>query len=179
MMHFMNKRRVLAAASCKAILTVLLASGPALADDHDEDPRLRFVAVASGAQEVPANDSNARARLLVSFDPALSRAQVVLRVRDINSMVVAAHLHCNRAGLNGPVAFGLLSPGPLAEVGANTRVTLTNADAVGDCSGAIGRPVNNIASLYQAMNDGLIYLNVHTPDFPAGEVRGQLMPLDD
>jgi hypothetical protein len=39
----------------------------------------------------------------------------------------------------------------------------------------VGRPVNNIAALAFAKRDGLIYVNLHTPTQPAGEVRGQLV----
>jgi hypothetical protein len=52
---------------------------------------------------------------------------------------------------------------------------LTNANfRAADCLTAIDRPVNNIASLFLAMRDGLIYANVHTLTNPAGEVRSQL-----
>ena len=48
-----------------------------------------------------------------------------------------------------------------------------------DCVPAIGRPVNNIASLAFAARNGLIYANVHTVANPPGEVRGQLLEVDD
>ena len=52
---------------------------------------------------------------------------------------------------------------------------LTNADFTGaDCVPIIGRPVNNIAALAFAMEQGLIYINVHTTDNLPGEVRGQM-----
>ena len=36
--------------------------------------------------------------------------------------------------------------------------------------------VNNIASLYQAVRDGRVYLDVHSVDFPNSEIRGQIFP---
>jgi hypothetical protein len=91
-------------------------------------------------------------------------------------MVAGAHFHCGQAGVNGPVAFGILNPGPLLEVGEHTRVTLTNQAFTGeDCASVVGRPVNNIAALAFAMRDGLVYVNLHTPTEPTGEVRGQLV----
>jgi hypothetical protein len=53
---------------------------------------------------------------------------------------------------------------------------LTNLDFTGaDCTPIVGRPVNNIAALAFAMRNGLIYANVHTDVFPAGEQRGQML----
>jgi hypothetical protein len=32
------------------------------------------------------------------------------------------------------------------------------------------------AQFVEALEDGLAYVNVHTPRFPGGEIRGQLVP---
>ena len=76
---------------------------------------------------------------------------------------------------NGPVALGLISPGPLSFDGKKIKGTLSNADFTGaDCVPSTGRPITNVAALAFAIRDGLIYLNVHTDAFPPGEIRGQL-----
>lgn len=137
-----------------------------------------FATVATGAQEVPANIAQGSGAAFVLFDEGLTEAHVVLKFDGVDS-IIAAHFHCALAGMNGPVAFGLLSPGPLTEIGEEATVTLTNEDAVGDCTAIIGRPVNNIAALYFAMKEGLIYLNVHSTAFPPGEVRGQMHLIED
>jgi len=148
-------------------------------NDDDEDNAFRFTSTLTGAQETGTVDSNAGGFVSARFDQGLTKVDVKLRLRGINSMVVAAHFHCARAGVNGPVAFGLMQPGPLTEIGERARVTLTNENFSGaDCTALVGRPVSNIAALYFAMRDGLIYLNVHTPDFPGGEVRGQMIAHD-
>ena len=78
---------------------------------------------------------------------------------------LVANFHCGLAGENGPVVFGPIGPSR----------PLTNEDWTGvDCSEIIGRPVNNIASLAQAMLDGSIYVNVQTAALPTGEIRGQM-----
>lgn len=148
-----------------------LCAGPALAKSDG----LRFYSILSGAQEVPAVESEARARGLAWFDAALTRVHVRIDIRGPIT-VAAAHFHCGRAGTNGPVAFGILNPGPLVEIGQRVRVTLGNDDFTGaDCLESVGRPVNNIAALALAMRDGLVYLNLHSPVAPAGEIRGQML----
>jgi len=154
-------------------LALMLSAG-AMAEDRGG---LKFFAVLSGAQEVPAVDTAAGARALALFDRAFTRVTVIVHP-DSELNIVAAHFHCARAGANGPVAFGLLNPGPLTMLSGRTRVVLDNDDFVGtDCTEAVGRPVNNIAALALAMRDELIYLNLHTPFAPAGEVRGQMLEL--
>jgi thiosulfate dehydrogenase len=139
---------------------------------------MTFKAVLSPAQEVAELGGEVTvtgSEITVAFYEDFSAAEVELKVTP-SAAVSGAHFHCNRAGSNGPVVFGLISPGVLAFEEDVARGTLTNADFTGeDCVELIGRPVNNIAALAFAMQDGLIYVNVHTENNPSGEVRGQLV----
>ena len=120
-------------------------------------------------------DTNATGKIDAKFDKGLTEVEVNLKVRNSEGVFNRAHFHCARAGQNGPIAFGLVDPGPLDFDGRKVRGTLTNADFTGaDCVPGIGRPVNNIAALAFAMRDGLIYVNVHSTAFPPGEIRGQM-----
>lgn len=166
------------------IASLALCGAPAFADrdrdDDDDDDRFSFSAIATADQEVGGSTSEGIAKVTVRFNKALTKADVRLRVRGLEAPVAAAHFHCHRAGANGPVAFGLLNPGPLMDIDERVRLTLTGADfSGGDCMGSVGRPVSNIAALFFAMRDGLIYLNVHTSINPAGAVRGQMLQDDD
>lgn len=173
----MNKLERLVVATFGAMM--LMGTTAVYADRDDDDDTFRFEATLTGAQEEPAADTDAIGRVTVRFDKGLTKVDVRLRLRGVDSMVVAAHFHCNRPGLNGPVVFGILQPGPLSEIGDRAKVTLTNENFSGaDCVPLVGRPVNNIAALNFAMRDGLIYFNVHTADFGPGEVRGQMIRDD-
>ena len=138
---------------------------------------LNFKADLSTAQEVspvPGPGLITSAKVRAKFDKTLTLVDVKLEVNG-GANVVAAHFHCERPGANGPVAFGLFTPGPLAYDGSKAKGALINADFTGaDCVPTIGRPVNNIAALAFAMRDGLIYINLHTTDNFPGEVRGQM-----
>ena len=163
-----------------AVLGVLALGGIATADDD-----LEFESEPSGAQEVTMTGgtaTDADGKVTADFDDELSKVRVRVSFEDLEGEPVAAHFHCARAGQNGPVAFGLVSPGPCEFDGRHIRCTLTNADVVdatgNACMGSIGRPVTNIAALAFAMKDGLIYFNLHTTEFGSGEIRGQML-LDD
>ena len=45
------------------------------------------------------------------------------------------------------------------------------------CIGAVGRSIDTIEELADAIDLGLVYWNLHTAAFPAGELRGQAEPL--
>lgn len=163
---------------------VSAAAPMALADD------LAFEAHLSGAQEavfdaggnfVPGGvDTPATGSVKARFDKGLSRVFVSLRVNELTGGFLASHFHCGLPGQNGPIAFGLVNPGPLFIDGDRVRGELTNLAYTGaNCVPIVGRPVNNIAALAQAMEAGLIYINVHTSFAPGGEIRGQMTEADD
>jgi hypothetical protein len=159
------------------MLTVFLAlCGIASARDKDG---LKFAARLTGAQEVPEQDSPAKADIEAQFDLGFTELEVELKISDNTvGTVTRAHFHCARAGGNGPIVFGLFDPGPFP-VGNRVDGTLTNADFNNvDCVPATGRVINNLASLALAMRDGLIYANVHTTVFPSGELRGQMIEVE-
>ena len=141
---------------------------------------LEFEAKLSGAQEVSEVATSGRGRIEARFHRTFKSVNVALTINELVGTVTGAHFHCARPGENGPVVFGLMSPGPLALDGNKISGKLTNADFNGgDCVDPVGRPVNNIAALAFAMRDGLIYINVHTNSVPSGEIRGQMVERDD
>ena len=160
-----------------AAVACLLLNVTAQADSKKKKG-IKAQADLSTAQEVPGVGPGfiESARVTADFEKDLSAVKVTLKIKG-GGNVVAAHFHCARAGENGPVAVTLISgSGPLMFDGEKASGTLTNADVnANTCMAVIGRPVNNIASLAFAMQDGLIYTNVHTTDNLGGEVRGQMM----
>jgi CHRD domain len=162
----------------------LVIAGIAQADEHE------FSAALSGAQEVVLDeqgnlvtggtDTAASGRIHALFNDAFTELRVNLKIENLVGNFTAAHFHCGRPGENGPVAFGMVGPGPLVFDGMRIEGTLTNLDYTGaDCVEIVGRPINNLVSLAFAMRDGLVYANVHSDVFPAGEIRGQMEDADD
>lgn len=138
-----------------------------------------YEALATGAQEVPPIPSRTRGRVNLGFAPNLAYARYRVDVFR-GTGVMAAHLHCAGAGENGPIVATLFADDPTDINDTLTSGYLTSAD-IEEQDGAGECPVviNNIASLRNAVHEGLIYVNVHTEDNPLGEVRGQLWPGND
>ena len=145
---------------------------------------VKFSATLSGAQEImPEVVTPATGKIKAKFDKGFTEVTVNLKIENLAGSFLAAHFHCARPGVAGPVALGLTSLVPLSFDGKRIRGTLTNADFPDPedpdvCMTPIGRPVNNIVALAFAMQDGLIYVNVHSQFSPPGEIRGQMRKKD-
>jgi hypothetical protein len=105
----------------------------------------------SGAQEVPPVSSGASGKSTIKVGEDRSvHGRVV-----VNGMApTAAHIHSGAPGINGPVVL------PLTKTDDNTFVAPPNAKLTDD--------------QYASYKAGNLYVNVHSADYPAGEVRGQL-----
>jgi len=108
----------------------MCVAGSAFAGD------VKFSATLSGAQEVPEVVTPATGKIKAKFDKGFTEVTVDLKIENLVDTLTGAHFHCARPGVIGPVALGLMSPGPLSFDGKRIRGTLTNADFTGaDCSG--------------------------------------------
>jgi len=85
---------------------------------------------------------------------------------DLTSSVVAGHIHCEAAGANGPVGVTLIHE----TMGDDGKVkgSFTTPDEGNECGWLT---LNDVLT---AMVTGNAYVNVHTVNFPAGEIRGQV-----
>ena len=139
-----------------------------------------FRAVLSGAEEVPARDTQARgvAKFKLSADGSELAFKIV--VANIEN-VFAAHIHCGAPGVNGPVGvtlfMGTPASGPVN--GELESGTITAPDPGNGCGWT------DLAAVVAAIESGNTYVNVHTNDgdatpnegpgdFPGGEIRGQV-----
>mmetsp|Transcript_8620 Transcript_8620/g.14330 ORF Transcript_8620/g.14330 Transcript_8620/m.14330 type:complete len:216 (+) Transcript_8620:78-725(+) len=143
---------------------------------NTEDPLLSAFASASGAQEVPAIDSDTSAQLV--FDVSNDLSSIAFKLTIQNGVdITQAHLHCAPAGVNGAILvflFPLVADNGGVDVddGTLNEGSLTNADLLGvECEGVV---VSNISTLVEFILQRRIYLNVHSLSSPSGEIRGQI-----
>ncbi len=149
---------------------LVLAAGAAVAGE-------KFEAALSGANEVPpvATATTGKAEIELSDDGA--RATFELEVRG-GERITQAHIHCARAGVNGPnVVFlagfhnlGWDVDGSWVENAAVTDANVLPTSGTGPCPEVI----TDLSSLARAIRNGNAYVNVHSVAFPGGVIRGQL-----
>jgi len=127
----------------------------------------KFTASLSGKDEVPRNESPSTGFAWVKIVNDMIGYEV--NVTDMDK-VNAAHIHLAEAGKNGPVVLTLFKGGPTEQVnGTVGEANVTASNLEGPLKG------KEVTDLVTAMKNGTTYVNVHTTDFPDGEIRGQLM----
>jgi hypothetical protein len=136
----------------------------------------------TGAEEVPARQTRAQGQAVFQISPDESEVSYRLIASNIQN-VTQAHIHCGPAGANGPVVVWLY-PNPSATAplpGNGGRHDGVLAENTFDSSHV--RPTTNpncpggvatLADVLDRIRTGHAYVNVHTAQFPPGEVRGQL-----
>ncbi len=112
----------------------------------------------SADQEVPPNSSLGTGLGAVSLNADQNLITVNLSFSGLTSNATAAHIHGPAAiGVNAPVLFGL-------------------AGVPGAMSGSIPQQTFAVTPTQVAqLRAGLLYFNVHTGNFPGGEIRGQIL----
>ena len=159
----MKQRRLFAALLLAAIVALTLG-GPASAAKlvgADQGGR-PFTTTLSGAEEVHpmtgalgAGDPDGSGLATLTVNPGQGEVCYELSVEDIMLPAIGAHIHFGDAGANGPIVVPLNPP---------------NASGVSSGCAEVSREL----ALAIIQDPEGYYVNVHTSDFPAGAIRGQL-----
>jgi hypothetical protein len=138
-----------------------------------DNDTVNFRAHLSGREEVPPVDTRAQGQAIFQLSEDGTELHYMLIVANIQN-VTMAHIHLAPAGVNGPVVAWLYPAGPPPQLipgrvnGVLARGTITDADVVGLLAGT------GVEGLLDAIEAGNTYVNVHTSQFPPGEIRGQI-----
>ena len=133
----------------------------------------RWAVHATGDNEVPPNASLAQAQANFKLSDDGMSLSYKLNVANIEN-VLQSHIHMAPAGTNGAIVAWLYPSAPPAQLipgrsqGTLGEGTITAANLVGPLA---GQP---LSALVAAISAGNAYVNVHTSQFPPGEVRGNL-----
>ncbi|MDQ2986975.1 MAG: CHRD domain-containing protein [Armatimonadota bacterium] len=110
-----------------------------------------------GTNEVPPNGSPAAGMSTGTYDDVTNMFMMDTVASGFTANVTAAHIHNGPAGVAGPVVF------PLSGTTGSTSYTSHDMFNFSEAQEA----------LFLADN---YYVNIHSVEFPGGEVRGQLNP---
>jgi hypothetical protein len=132
------------------ILSVIIMSSSSCKDD-DNDNITTFKAVINGASETPVNASTASGTATLTYNNDTKIFTVVVNYTGVTA--VAAHIHKGAVGVAGNVIFGFDAPASPINYTSPALDATQEADLMAD----------------------LYYVNIHSVQYPAGEIRGQLI----
>jgi hypothetical protein len=113
----------------------------------------------SGDQEVPVRQTNAYGKIKISYNKCENILEYTVSWNDLTGLPVGAHIHGTASrGVNAPIKHDFAALIPKATSG-----TFTNSVKV-----------DGIAIKEDSLLAGFYYINIHTPKFPGGEIRGQI-----
>lgn len=122
---------------------------------------LELRALINGTQEVPATTSSATGSAIMLYDVAANTFDLVVSINGLANAASASHLHEAVAGANGPVVTNLGADAAYTRTGNALRATFRGLSYGGD---------------RRRLIRGEAYFNLHSAQFPGGEIRGQLVP---
>lgn len=142
---------------------------------------IMLVTMMTGAQEVPVNASPGTGTAIVVIDPDAHTMSVQAVFQDLLSPTAVSHIHCC---VDPPGTVGVATPTPTFP-GFPAGVTAGTYDAVFDTldagtyrAGFITAAGGTVALAESVLFTGLLagqaYFNIHTTQFPGGEIRGFL-----
>ena len=102
-----------------------------------------------------------------TVDVAAGTVTYTLTVPSIQA-TTQAHIHAGAEGESGPVIVPLFA----AEGGSANSINVSGTFGVADL---VGPYEGDLIGFVTAINDGTLYVNIHTEANPPGEIRGQIV----
>ena len=146
---------------------------------------ITFVAVLSGANEIPPTGSPATGSAKILLDPVAHTIQINVTFAGLTTPDTAAHIHCCLPFPFDPINVGVATtvpafPGfPLGVTsGTYSSAVLSLMDPATYNPAFItleGGIAGAEAALVAGIENGETYLNIHTQQFGGGEIRGFLV----
>lgn len=173
----MKRLSGMAAMLAGTVLTVSACSGDFQNLSSLAPAKKTFVATLLGTNEVPSVTTTGTGRMTLVQEDTVNIVYTLETTSALDS-VTMAHIHAGGAGVNGPVMVWFFpteasrAPGP--GTGAAARVNgILRVGRITRAGTSFVAPFT-WDSLVTRMNAGTSYVNVHTRQFPGGEIRGQV-----
>jgi CHRD domain len=156
-MNFHRRRNTVIGAKCRQAVVMLVGlsllawAGLAVAAP------ISFKVPLSGADQVPPVKTTGTGTAHLTWNSSTRILTWRVTYSDMSSPVTMAHFHHGARGHNGPVVIWLTKKAKPVTGPIVGEVTLSPKEA-------------------EEFEAGDWYINVHTKDHPAGEIRGQVVP---
>ena len=160
----------------KSLLLVLLVLAFSISTVAGDDDVITLTADLHGANEVPAINSNATAsfKATIQENGAITFTETF---QNLTSNAIFSHIHFGKNHVAGGVMIFLCGGGGQPACPAATSGTFSGSITPANVTGptAQGITAGDLASALRAIRQGAGYVNLHSVNFPGGEVRGQVI----
>jgi hypothetical protein len=154
---------------------LVVSAGSATANDGKHQRHEVHRAFLVGVSETPSVSTPASGRFRAVIDEDSGLITFTLSYRDLTAAPLFAHIHFGERHTAGGVMVFLCGGGgqpacpasPAEITGSITAENVLGPEPQGIAPGEFDE-------VLRAIRSGASYANVHTPTFPAGEIRGQL-----
>ena len=132
----------------------------------------------TGYQETPGVSSTGTGTWRAEIDDDAQMITFELTYTGLSSPAQASHVHFGNRFDAGGVSFFLCGGGgkPACPPGTTDEAvvtgTITPANVIGPANQGIA--AGQFDRIVQAIRDGMTYANIHTANFPGGEIRAQI-----
>jgi CHRD domain len=155
----------------------------------DSQSHSRFEAELNSFKTSPSLFTSGKGTTRVRIDSNKDSISYELSYSGLSSPVTQAHIHFAQKGVNGGIIVYLCDNTGLAPGGV--PACPNSGTVTGTATAVDVNPPNNplpvttqgiapgdFAALIAAIEHDAGYINVHTTNFPSGEIRGQLKPFE-
>ena len=148
-----------------------------------------YNATLTGPNESPPNGSPGIGTAVVTIDDVAKTMTVSVSFSGLTSPTIASHIHAATAAPGtGTAGVATMVPAftnfPLGVTSGSMQPTLFDLLAASSYNPAYitangGTPATAAAALISAIASGRAYFNIHTTQFPGGEIRGFLATVPE
>jgi len=161
----------------KSLLLVLLVLVFSISTVAGDDDVITLTADLHGVNEVPAAiNSNATAsfKAFIHENGSITFTETF---QNLTSNAILSHIHFGKDHVLGGVMIFLCGGGGQPACPAATSGTFSGSIIPANVTGptAQGITAGDLASALRAIRQGAGYVNLHSVNFPGGEVRGQVV----
>ena len=154
------------------VLTVLCFSVATVAFDDDVTI---LTASLRGLNEVPPinSDGTGTFRAVIHEDGSITFTETF---KNLSGSPLVSHIHFGQFRVAAGVMIFLCGGGGQPTCPAGSSATFTGTITAANVTGpaAQGIAAGDLASALRAIHEDAGYVNIHTPKFPSGEIRGQV-----
>jgi CHRD domain len=129
-------------------------------------------------EEVPALSTPGGGDFVATINASGTEINYQLRYSNLQGKVTQSHLHFGQTAVSGAIMIFLcsnLGNGPAGTQACPQEGTISGVIHAADVTGNTqGIAPGELFEIVQGIRGGVVYANVHSDLFPAGEIRGQL-----